>query len=241
MKYNNRIEFKVYGEYALFTDPLMKLGGEKMTSQIPTYAALQGVVESIYWKPSIRYIIEKVRVMKEINMESKGIRPIKMSGGNDLAMYTYLKGVEYQVLARFEFVEERTDLAGDFNEHKHYSILKRSLNAGGRRDIYLGTRECQAYVEPCVFGDGEGNYDNTSLINFGMMLHGLNYPTGADQTMLEARLWNAKMEYGVIEFCKPEECPIIRPLREMTAKSFKLTENVQTVDTLYEEMGGAVE
>lgn len=46
----NQIEFVVYGKYGLFTDPVTKIGGEKFTYQIPTYQALKGIVESIYWK-----------------------------------------------------------------------------------------------------------------------------------------------------------------------------------------------
>ena len=37
MKHSNSIEFKVYGKYALFTDPLTKTGGEKFTYRVPTY------------------------------------------------------------------------------------------------------------------------------------------------------------------------------------------------------------
>ena len=49
----NSITFKVTGAYALFTDPITKIGGEKSTTMLPTYQALKGICESIYWKPSI--------------------------------------------------------------------------------------------------------------------------------------------------------------------------------------------
>ena len=49
-KYRNTIEFEVYGPYALFSDPVMRVGGEKTSYHIPTYEALRGIVESIYWK-----------------------------------------------------------------------------------------------------------------------------------------------------------------------------------------------
>ena len=148
---NNEITFRVTGRHALFTDPLTKIGGEKSTLVIPTYQALVGLCESIYWKPSIVYFIDKVCVVNPIRTESKGIRPIKYGGGNDLSYYTYLTDVEYIVTAHFEFNHNRMDLQNDFNSNKHYFILKRSLEKGGRRDIYLGARECQAYVEPCEF------------------------------------------------------------------------------------------
>ena len=48
----NIVEFEVYGEHALFSDPLMRLGGEKCSYQIPTYEALKGILSSVYWKPT---------------------------------------------------------------------------------------------------------------------------------------------------------------------------------------------
>ena len=75
-KYRNTIEFEVYGPYALFSDPVMRVGGEKTSYHIPTYEALRGIVESIYWKPTIMWIVDAVRVMNPIQTETKGIRPI---------------------------------------------------------------------------------------------------------------------------------------------------------------------
>ena len=98
----NSIEFEVYGNYALFTDPLTKMGGEKLSYQVPTYESLKGIVESIYWKPTLTMVIDKVRIMNPIRMESKGIRPIEYSGKNTLANYTYLKDVRYQVQCRWK-------------------------------------------------------------------------------------------------------------------------------------------
>jgi len=48
MEKENRVEFKVSGKYALFTDPLTKIGGEKCSYHIPTYEALKGVLRSVY-------------------------------------------------------------------------------------------------------------------------------------------------------------------------------------------------
>lgn len=216
----NAMEFKVYGNYALFTDPLTKLGGEKLSYQIPTYQALKGIAESIYWKPTIIMYIDAVRVMKPIHMESKGIRPIEYGGGNTLANYTYLRDVEYHVRAYFEFNENRPDMAFDRNEHKHHNIMMRSLKAGGRRDIFLGARECQAYVEPCSFDDGEGYYDEYEKIVFGHMVHGINYPDETGNNQMEVRLWRAEMDKGVIQFPRPETCELVRPVMGMSMKHF---------------------
>lgn len=232
----NSIEFEVYGDYALFTDPLTKIGGEKLSYQVPTYQALKGIVESIYWKPTILYIIDEVRVMNPIRMESKGVRPIEYhSDKNTLANYTYLKDVRYQVRAHFKFNPYRPDLAFDRNENKHFSILKRSLKKGGRRDIYLGVRECQGYVKPCVFGEGEGYYDQSGDIAFGTMVHGINYPDETGKNYMEVRLWSPIMRNGIIKFPSPEECSLVRKIRDFQPKQFT-KDNIQSADELLAEL-----
>ncbi|WP_035165460.1 type I-C CRISPR-associated protein Cas5c, partial [Lactobacillus delbrueckii] len=107
MEENTTFNFKVYGDYALFTDPIIKIGGEKFTYPVPTYQALKGITESIYWKPTIQIYIDKVRVMNPIITEAKDIRVPKYNDmtKTDLSRYTYLKDVEYQVQAHFEFKE----------------------------------------------------------------------------------------------------------------------------------------
>ncbi|KAF1296681.1 type I-C CRISPR-associated protein Cas5 [Enterococcus sp. JM4C] len=234
----NQVTFRVEGEYALFTDPVTKMGGEKMTYQIPTYQALKGIAESIYWKPTIMYFIDEVRVVNPIQMESKAMRPMKYndSGGNDLAYYTYLKKPVYEVKAHFEFNPYRPDLKQDWNEHKHFQILKRSIKAGGRRDIFLGTRECQGYVEPVEYGESEGFYDHYGELHFGTMVHGFSYPDETGKDELSVRLWQPVMKNGVIKFPRPEECTLVRSLKAMKAKSFSI-EDMELVDDLAEQLG----
>ncbi|WCM63343.1 type I-C CRISPR-associated protein Cas5c [Paenibacillus polymyxa] len=233
----NAIEFKVYGDYALFTDPLTKLGGEKLTYSVPTYQALKGIVESIYWKPTIMMVVDKVRVLHAIRMESKGVRPIEYGGGNTLANYTYLKDPCYEVQAHFVFNPHRLEMEYDRNENKHHNILKRSLLAGGRRDIFLGTRECQAYVEPCEFGIEAGFYDNYGDIHLGNMVHGINYPDETGRDQMEVRLWNPVMKDGVIDFIRPEECTQVRTIANMQPKRFD-ENNVQSADELLAQWEG---
>lgn len=214
------MEFKVSGRYALFSDPINKIGGEKFSYQVPTYQALKGILESVYWKPTLIWIIDEVRVMNPIRTQSQGIRPVNFSGGNTLSIYTYLADVEYQVRAHFEWNYNRPNLEQDRNENKHYLISKRMIKCGGRRDVFLGTRECQAYVEPCRFGDGEGAYDNYGSLSFGLMFHGFDYPdeTGVDK--LTARFWRPEMDNGYIKFLRPDECTIKRELSSMKPKIF---------------------
>lgn len=225
----NIVEFEVYGDYALFSDPIMRVGGEKCTYQVPTYEALKGILSSVYWKPTLVWIIDKVRVMNPIQTEVKGIRPIKYTGGNDLSFYTYLKNCRYQVMAHFEWNENRSELAGDRNENKHHNIAKRMIEKGGRRDIFLGTRECQGYVVPCKFGEGEGHYDNIQELAFGLMYHGITYADEAfseeTKNCMTARFWYPKMQNGVINFLRPEKCPLYKKLRPMEMKIFSETDN----------------
>lgn len=151
-KYENSVEFQVWGDYALFSDPLTRVGGEKFSYSVPTYEALKGMLHSIYWKPTFVWVVDSVRIMNPIRMVRKGIRPIKYGGGNDLSYYTYLQNVCYQVKAHFEWNDNRPELEFDRDENKHHNIAKRMIKCGGRRDVFLGTRECQAYVQPCEFG-----------------------------------------------------------------------------------------
>ena len=220
----NMVEFQVTGDYALFSDPLMRVGGEKCSYQIPTYEALKGVMASVYWKPTIVWYIDSVRVMNPIQTEVKGIRPIKYHGGNDLSYYTYLKHCAYQVRAHFEWNSNRPELAADRNENKHHNIARRMIRKGGRRDVFLGTRECQAYVEPCVYGEGASAYDGTPELGFGLMYHGITYADEAysqeTQSHMTANFWYPVMRKGEIVFPRPEDCPLHKPLREMEMKPF---------------------
>lgn len=214
----NKVEFKVYGRYALFTDPLTKIGGEKCSYQIPTYEALKGILSSVYWKPTIIWIIDKVRVIKPIKTQTRSAKPIDYSGGNSLAIYTYLSEVEYQVEAHFEWNLHREDMAKDRNENKHYFVAKRMIERGGRRDIFLGARECQGYVEPCKFGEGEGFYDSYGELAFDLMFHGFDYPDEYGKNEMHSRFWRPKMLNGIIEFIRPEVCTIRKFVRPMTAQ-----------------------
>lgn len=235
----NQIEFVVHGKYALFTDPVTRIGGEKFTYQIPTYQALKGIVESIYWKPTITWFIDKVRVMNAIQTEVKGVRPTKYQDDkNELAYYTYLREPCYQVQAHFEFNPHRPDLAYDHNENKHHNIAKRAVKRGGRRDIYLGTRECQGYVEACEFGEGESFYDTYGELNFGPMFHGFTYPDENKANELQARIWVPTMKDGIIKYDRPEACEVIRSIKKGSPKQFVAGENFTPVEREYEEIFG---
>lgn len=204
----NSIEFEVYGKLALFTNPHKCEEHSKATYPVPTYGALIGVCESLYWHPTIRWVIDEIRIMNRIrtyNMAFCGCD--YYSGEQRIYENTYIYEPKYQVRAHFEWDLSRADMKKDRIEGKHYSIIKRRLNRGGFREPYLGLQECLAYVEPCVFGEGEGYYDNTGQITFGIMYHSKKYAarTGNESQPL---WWEPIMQDGIIQYAKPEQCAI---------------------------------
>ena len=229
-----KITYKVYGRYALFSDPITRIGGEKFSYQVPTYQALKGITESIYWKPTFIWIIDRVKIINKIQTESKSIRTLKYNNnGSDLSIYTYLKDVEYIVEAHFEWNYNREDLEADRDENKHYEIMQRMIKIGGRRDIFLGTRECQAYVEPInsSFDEIKGSYDEIKEINFGPMFHGFDYPDENksdenEEKEFRYRTTNITMKNGCIIFEHPNSENIKRQLyRKDKMKNFKINKN----------------
>lgn len=220
----NTITYLLTAKNGLFTDPATRLGGEKCTYPVPTYQALKGITESIYWEPTFTWVIDRVRILNAIHTESKNIRPINYNkAGNTLSVYTYLRDIAYQVEAHFIWNQHRPDFAKDRNINKHAARAERYLQVGGTKDIFVGSRECQGYVEPCVFGEGDSVYDNTGEIPLGVMFHGFDYPDETGRNMLAARFWKPVMKNGVIEFIAPWECnrALCRDIRPMQMKKFE--------------------
>lgn len=220
MSNRNSIEFKVSARHALFTDPLTRIGGEKCSYHIPTYEALKGIAKSIYWKPTFIWVIDELRVVKPIRTQTKGTKPLSYGGGNSLAIYTFLTDIEYQVRAHFEWNDHQPGLVDDRIDGKHFAIAQRMLELGGRQDIFLGTRDCQGYVEPCEFGAGAGHYDDLDRMDYGLTFHGFDYPDETGEPTLAARFWRPVMKFGHVRFPRPETCNIRKIIRLMNAKQF---------------------
>lgn len=223
------VEFEVVGLYALFSDPVTRVGGERQSYQVPTYEALKGIAKSIYWKPTLNYEIEAVRVMNPIRYETKGIKlPNYHNGENDLADFLYLKDVRYQVKARMVWNLNRPEYARDRKACKHLDMFCHALAKGGRRDVCLGARECQADAYPAAFGSGQGAYDDVCEIALGTMYHGITYPDEGydDETRqsMYVNFWQPVMRRGEIIFIKPSECKLKKKVRSMPMKHFPLKE-----------------
>jgi CRISPR-associated protein Cas5d len=225
----------------MFTDPLTRVGGEKCSYHLPTYEAIKGICKSIYWKPTFIWYVDQVRLMRRIRTQTKGMKPLDYNAaGNTLAIYTYLTGdsrrsgeqgldegsngpgVEYQVRAHFEWNPLQPALAGDRNDGKHFAIARRSLERGGRQDIFLGTRECQGYVEPCAFGSAAGDYDSDGELQYGLMFHSFDYPDETGKRRLATNFWRPKLIDGVLLFPRPDDTSQIlkKDIRAMNPKRF---------------------
>jgi CRISPR-associated protein Cas5d len=248
----NTLEFKVYAKFALFTDPLTRIGGEKCSYHLPTYEALKGIAKSVYWKPTLIWVIDAIRIMRPIRTQTKGTKPLQFHGiypsernpekkkeepFNTLSIYTFLTDVEYQVRAHFIWNKVRPELAQDRIDGKHFAIAQRSLEKGGRQDIFLGTRDCQGYVEPCAFGSGDGHYDNAGELAYGLMFHGFDYPDETGGKELIKRLWHPVLRDGYLEFPKPEECNIRETVRPMQVKAFGVDKNLLNVEETCQQWG----
>ena len=75
-----------------------------------------------------------------------------------------------------------------------------------------------------MFGEGEGFYDGYGEINFGVMVHGFDYPDETGKDEMSVRLWlSAKMENGYIRFPMPNDDSEItrRFIKPMKAKRFE--------------------
>ena len=127
------ITIRVSGDYALFTRPEMKV--ERVSYDIITPSAARGIIEAVYWKPAIRWKIDKIHVLKEI--EFTNIRRNEVSEkASERRPYLVapeirqqraalvLKNVDYIIESHFEM----TDKAGaEDTVEKHYNIVLRRL------------------------------------------------------------------------------------------------------------------
>ena len=105
------------------------------------------------------------------------------------------------------------------------------LARGGRQDIFLGTRDCQGYVEPCRFGEGSGAYDDLEELAFGLMFHGFDYPDETGNSSFGARFWKPVMRKGIIEFPSPDDASLLRKeIRPMKPKVFHPGKNYAGCD-----------
>lgn len=188
----------VEGDYACFTRPEMKV--ERVSYDVPTPSALEGMLKSVYWKPAIRYVIDRIVVFNPINFmnirrnevkDKVSLRKVKScANGNfdDPSIITsesrsqrnamVLKNVKYGIEFHFELTGLKNE-HDDECEEKHYNIIKRRLEKGQWfRTPCLGN--CEFAVKKLELTD-DFDYDSITDehkakdIDLGFMLYGLKF------------------------------------------------------------------
>ncbi len=166
---NSPIILEISGDYALFSRPEMKV--ERVSYDVITPSAARGVLEAIYWKPQIRWIIDEITVINPIrftnirrNEISKkiSIRGLPVDGEQSEKIGIYvdenrqqrasllLKDVRYIVRAHLHLFDTRMERGGPevpANEAagKHLEMFKRRARKGQAfHQPYLGCREFPA-------------------------------------------------------------------------------------------------
>ncbi|MCV4783531.1 CRISPR-associated protein Cas5, partial [Escherichia coli] len=59
---DNLVRIRVWGDFACFTRPEMKV--ERVSYPIMTPSAARGVLEAIFWKPEMYYIIDSITAIR---------------------------------------------------------------------------------------------------------------------------------------------------------------------------------
>ena len=181
----NGFKVEIWGDYALFSRPELKV--ERVSYDVITPSAARGVLEAVYWKPAIRYVIDEIAVCTPIRFEnirrnevsskaSIGKAYIAASSTAERAQRAsmVLKNVRYIVTFHFEM----TDKAGERdNEGKFTDNIRRRLAKGQHYYMpYLGTREFPANIRLILPGETPPAHivENRS---FGLMFHDFDYKT----------------------------------------------------------------
>jgi len=203
------VSVKVWGDYACFTRPEMKV--ERVSYDVMTPSAARGILEAIHWKPAIRWVVDRIHVLKPIRFDTIRRNEVasKIPVGNaERAMKgqpaplwlfveddrqqraaLVLRDVAYVIDAHFE----RTDRAGDGDtDGKHLDTFNRRVAKGQCfHRPYLGCREFAAFFGPP--DDPPAPPVHTGTRDLGWMLHDIDFEAG-----MEPRFFRAEMKDGVI-------------------------------------------
>lgn len=206
------IKLHCWGEWACFTRPEMKV--ERVSYDVITPSAARGVVEAIYWKPEIRWHIDRITVLRPIRFTSVRRNEVKdkigagaakamKDGVGNLAFYVdegdnrqqratlMLRDVGYIVEARIEI------LSGPDNIAKHLDQFNRRARKGSCfTRPYFGCREFAADFE-LLEADSAMPIVDTSLSgerDLGWMLHDIDFSNAK-----QAKFFHAIMRDGVID------------------------------------------
>jgi CRISPR-associated protein Cas5d len=209
------ITIRVQGRYALFTRPEMKV--ERVSYDVITPSAARGIIEAVYWKPAICWVIDKIHVLSKIEFTNIRRNEVSdkasvdnalqvMKGGNKPLYIAatearqqrasmVLKDVDYIVEAHFEKVESAWGERD--TEEGHYNIVLRRLRNGQHFHApCLGTREFPAKVE--IIEDRR-DIPKSPLMgahDLGYMLYDLDFSNPRD---IQPKFFKAQLQDGVLD------------------------------------------
>ena len=208
------VKLHVWGDYACFTRPEMKV--ERVSYDVMTPSAARGVVEAIHWKPAIRWVIDRIHVLRPIRFENLRRNELgrKIPAGNvrgamkrgtteglhivveenrQQRAATLLRNVAYVIEAHFVLTESSTaqDTAA-----KHLSMFNRRAYKGQCfHRPYLGTREFAAdfalvenLMPPSTLPSNQQDLD------LGWMLHDIDFEDDRCPRFFRAKLRNGVMD-----------------------------------------------
>jgi CRISPR-associated protein Cas5d len=203
---------RVRGEAALFTRPECK--AERMSYSVITPSAARGILESIFWHPGMKYVIDAITVLNPIRFDSvrrnevgtvaklNVIKRAATSGGDYHLDTTknrqqrasiILRDVDYLIDAHFDIIPDEIgerDSAAEF-----YNILLRRLRKGQHYSApCLGCREFPAWVSLVEENRPQSIYKDLDEMDFGFMLYDIEY----GKTNCSPKFFHAVMKNGVI-------------------------------------------
>ena len=216
------VKVKVWGDYALFSRPELKV--ERYSYDVITPSAARGILEAIYWHPGLRWNIDRIYVKNPICFTSVRRNEVKskVSASNVLQVYngadkplyintkneivqrasTILCDVCYVIEAHFEMTEKanETDNPGKFKD-----IMMRRLRRGECYHMpYFGCREFPAHFCLCEEEEIHTAYDDVSERDLGLMLYDMDY---SNKDNIQAMLFRAVLKKGVLDL---RNCEVIR-------------------------------
>jgi CRISPR-associated protein Cas5d len=204
------VRLLVWGDYASFNRPEMKV--ERVSYDVMTPSAARGILEAIYWKPGMRWIVDAIHVLKPIRFthvrrnEVSGKIPCKGSvaaamKGRIAALGVaveaqrqqraamVLRDVAYGIAAHINVLKEETSPDGKANLHtgaKHIEMFKRRASKGQCfHHPYLGTREFPAFFELAdEFAPCPGSLRGER--DLGLMLHDIAFSEDEKGSVVES-------------------------------------------------------
>lgn len=147
---DNTVRIKVWGEFACFTRPDLKV--ERMTYPCMTPSAARGILDCILWKPEFVWHVQRIYVLKPVKFASvrrneinkkQGTTPIEVDDPKNRAQRNsiILKDVAYIIEAS---VSQATSPVAN-PTRKYVEMFNRRVSKGQCwRRPYLGTREFAA-------------------------------------------------------------------------------------------------